>query len=89
MSHWMMDCREISQMVSEAMDRKLPLYQRMGIQVHVLMCRYCYRFQKQLLFLRKVIRLDNDAVEEVSSDGHMPREARKRIKENLIKHLAG
>ncbi len=89
MRHWMMDCREISRMVSASMDRKLPLYQRIGIRMHVLMCRYCYRYRKQLLFLRKVIHLNMNLSQEIASEIHLPEAARTRIIERLNRQLAG
>lgn len=89
MRHWMMDCREISRMVSASMDRKLPLYQRIGIRMHVLMCRYCYRYRKQLLLLRKVIHLNVNLSQKISSEIHLPEAARTRIIERLNRQLAG
>ena len=52
MGHWMFECKEISQLVSESMDRKLPLYRRLGIRFHLMMCKLCTRYEKQLQFIR-------------------------------------
>ncbi len=89
MNHWMMNCRKVSRMVSDSMDRKLSLYQRLGIRMHLLMCRYCYRYYKQLFFLRKVIQKTTDWSEEVGTKTPMPEAARERIHASLLRHLAG
>lgn len=38
MARLMPSCRDITALVSESMDRKLPLRQRMSIRVHLAMC---------------------------------------------------
>lgn len=56
MKMWMFNCKDISRLVSESMDRRLSWRQRLGIRFHLLMCRYCTRYQKQLLLLRRLLR---------------------------------
>jgi hypothetical protein len=63
------------------MDRKLPIYRRIGIQIRLMMCYLCRRYKKQLQFLRSVLQTDEQADEtngEILSD-----EARRRIKQKL------
>jgi hypothetical protein len=87
MSHWMHNCKEVTRMVSESMDRKLPLHQRMGIRVHLLMCKFCSRYRKQLLILREAMRLQERYVEDTGSLITLPSEARERIKRSFIDNL--
>ena len=87
MSHWMHNCKEVTRMVSESMDRKLPLHQRMGIRVHLLMCKFCSRYRKQLLILREAMRLQEKYVEETKPSLTLPTEARERIKRAFIDSL--
>lgn len=49
----MPSCKDITQLVSTAMDRKLPLRKRISIRLHVLMCSLCRRYEKQLHLLRE------------------------------------
>jgi hypothetical protein len=56
MTHWMFRCREVSRKVSQSMDTPLPLHQRIAIRIHLMMCRYCARFRRQILALRKISR---------------------------------
>lgn len=57
MHHWMFNCKEVTRIVSESLDRRLPIQQRMGLRIHLMMCRFCSRYRRQLLILRKAIRL--------------------------------
>ncbi len=83
MTHWMFNCKEVSRRVSESMDRRIPLYQRLLIRMHLLMCRYCARFRRQLMFIRELCRsrkLDENLPDKLA---HMPPDARERIKQAL------
>ena len=86
MHHWMGNCKKVTQMVSESLDRKLPLHQRMGIRVHLLMCKFCSRYRKQLLILGEVMRLQEKYVEDTKSPTLRP-EARERIRRFFIDSL--
>jgi len=80
MKHWMFCCKDVSQKVSESMDRKLPFHERMFIRVHILMCKYCSRFRRQLLLLRELSR--SDKIDRISQDiaAGLSLDARERIK---------
>lgn len=83
MNHWMFNCKEVTYMVSESMDRKLPFAQRMGIRMHLLMCRFCSRFRKQLLLLSKVSRIHEPHGEAIDPSEALSPEARSRIKQAM------
>lgn len=85
MRHWIFSCKKITAMVSESMDRKLPLSRRMGIRFHLMMCSLCRRYQQQLLFIRSVLRRDKEA--DDISDQTLPDDARKRIEKKLTDEL--
>ncbi len=65
------------------MDRTLPIHHRMAIRLHLMMCRHCARFRRQLLMLREMAghmerhQLSGE-VDETLSDV-----AKSRIKEAL------
>ncbi len=83
MNHWMFNCKEITRMVSEALDRELPFYQRIGIRMHLLMCKLCSRYRRQLLLLRETIRLQAASSEDIESAIVLPPGARERIKRSI------
>ncbi len=49
----MRSCRDISVLVSQGLDKKLSLSERLTIRLHVALCSHCRNFQKQSQFLRK------------------------------------
>ena len=81
----MLSCKEISHLVSESLDRKLTLKQRIRVRFHLLMCRFCSRFRKQTLFLRDAARHYLSANEETETGPvtALSPEARDRIKRFL------
>lgn len=83
MGRLMYNCREVTQMVSESLDRELSFYQRIGIRMHLLMCKLCSRYQKQLLFLREIIGLQAASSEDPESTIELPPGARERIKHSI------
>jgi predicted anti-sigma-YlaC factor YlaD len=73
-----MTCKEISKLVSESLDRKLPLRQRMGVRMHLMMCSMCRAYEKQTLLLRKAVRTYGR-----SDNEKLPEESKQRIKKTL------
>jgi hypothetical protein len=66
------------------MDRRLSLWQRIHVQMHLLMCRFCTRFLKQTQFLRRMARQFLQARQPGADDGIvLSNEARERIKRSL------
>jgi hypothetical protein len=81
----MLSCKEVSHLVSESLDGKLPFWQGIQVRLHLLMCRFCTRFRKQTLFLRNAAHHYLIAVadtEPAANTGLSP-EARDRIKRFL------
>lgn len=87
MNHWMFNCEKVTHLVSESLDHKLPLYRQLGMRIHLLMCKFCSRYQKQLLFLRKTARLYSERSEDLDSSIKLSSEVGKRIKESMIRFL--
>lgn len=53
MARVMPSCKEISALISQSMDHRLPLMKRLSIRLHVSMCFLCRRYEKQLTLLRE------------------------------------
>jgi predicted anti-sigma-YlaC factor YlaD len=49
-------CRDISALVSRAMDERLPPVARLRIRLHLLICGACRRFEAQVQLLRTAAR---------------------------------
>lgn len=81
----MLSCKDVTQLVSESLDGKLSLRRRLTVRLHLLMCKFCSRFRRQMLFLSRVAR-DERLAEE--TEPHRPGEglspdARSRLKQLL------
>jgi hypothetical protein len=83
----MLSCKEAAWLISESMDRDLPFVRRLGIRGHLLMCKHCTRYRRQLLFIRDLIQhyLDEIEDEESSPTISLSPEARKRLNASLTK----
>lgn len=44
----MMTCRDVTALASQHLDGELPIGKRLAIRMHVLMCRHCRRYLRQL-----------------------------------------
>ena len=51
----MLSCKEASRRMSEGLDRKLSLTERLGLRFHLAMCEACNRVQGQLHLLRRAV----------------------------------
>lgn len=49
-------CKEAHRLVSEDLDRDLPLGERLRVRMHLLACTSCSHFRDQMQFLRKAMR---------------------------------
>ncbi len=81
----MLRCRDISKLVSESMERQLPLGQRIQLRMHLMLCRLCAGFARQTRLLRRAAKQDSErSVADLSTpEATLPEEARERIKAAL------
>ncbi len=78
----MLNCREVTQFASESLDRKLTLKERIGLQFHLMMCKLCTRYVRQLKFMYQVSsRMDENHVK--GSGARLSETARDRIRNQL------
>src|SRR5947207_4888101 len=75
-------CKTATRLQSEALDRKLPSRQRFGLRVHLLLCKWCRRYGKQITFLRNAAHEHPDEMAEPVPQKRSA-EARDRIKQKL------
>jgi hypothetical protein len=75
-------CRQATRLQSEAMDRPLPLRQRIGLQIHLVLCRWCRRYGKQIGFLRSIAH-EREKHQDTLPSQPLRSEAKERMKERL------
>jgi putative zinc finger protein len=49
-------CKEASRLISQGMDRRLSLAERIALRLHLSICDACTRFSSQVQFLRRALR---------------------------------
>jgi len=79
-------CKEVTRLMSDSLDRRLSLRQRIEVKWHLLICTWCERYKRQLLFIREALRYSLAPVEDKESPPttSLPPAARERIKRVLI-----
>jgi len=81
----MLSCKDVTRLISESMDHSLPLGKRIGVRLHLLMCKFCARYERQLLLIRETVR---SLVATEDKHGGSPgeplsEEAKARIRKSL------
>jgi hypothetical protein len=51
----MLSCKEAARLVSQGLDRRLGLGERLTLRLHLAICDGCTNFRKQALFLRRAV----------------------------------
>lgn len=67
--------------MSESLDRRLSLTERIKLKLHFLVCAWCKRYQKQISLLRNVVSLSAEDLE--SNTPGLSVEAMERISQSL------
>ncbi|HEX9850000.1 hypothetical protein [Candidatus Deferrimicrobium sp.] len=81
----MLSCKDVTRLISESMDHSLPLGKRVGVRFHLLICKFCARYERQLLLIRETVRR-LVATEDGPGESHgesLSEEAKGRIRKSL------
>ena len=62
----LLNCKQATHLLSEALDRPLSLGERLELKLHLKICTGCRRYQQQMGFIRQACR---GLSSEMSSDG--------------------
>ena len=61
----MLTCKDASRLVSEQQDRKLSRRERLGLALHLWICKSCKQLQNQIRYIRH-------SMQTGSKQGHLP-----------------
>ncbi len=80
----MPSCKEVSRLVSESMDdQKLPFRKKLGLWMHLRLCRVCRGFVAQLRALREAAtRMGSDS-DPQADEVRLSTNARERIEQAM------
>ncbi len=86
----MLTCKTVSRKVSDGMDARMSLTEKLSVRMHLLLCPACKRFATQLTILRDAMTslwVDQpEAGDELAgSDEALSDAARSRIKGSITK----
>jgi hypothetical protein len=76
-------CKQTARLQSEAMDRRLSLLERIGLQLHLLLCKWCRRYVEQLTILH-IAAFESDEHGSPIVPQRLSTDARERIKKELL-----
>jgi len=82
----MLNCRQVTQLVSQSMDTRLRWHERAAVRLHLLYCVWCRRYAGQIRFLRKAARELAGGADQAAPE-KLPSEARAQIRERLRQAL--
>ena len=75
-------CLEATRLQSQALERPLTLRERVGLKIHLALCRWCNRYGKQIRFLRSVGQHQGEH-EQCLPTQSLNSEVRERMKHRL------
>jgi len=81
----MLSCKDVTRLLSESMDHSLPIGKRVGVRFHLLICKFCARYERQLLLIRETVRrlaAMEDAYGSLTVE-RLSEEAKERIRSSL------
>ena len=82
----MRSCHEITQLISEGLDRPLPWHKRLAVRMHVLMCGSCAAYRRQMQALHRALKNAQARGKALLASGEgLTDQARQRIKQRLRK----
>ena len=85
----MLSCKDVSRLMSDSLEKQLPLSKRMGIRMHLMMCSVCRTARKQLLFVRQLLTGYDRWLEESGPEkDRLPADVAERIKNEMAEHAA-
>ncbi len=81
-------CKQTVKMMSESLERRLTLRERINVKLHLWICLWCVWYIEQLQLLRTTIRTKAEQEPNLDSSSlpSLSTEARERMKQNLSQH---
>lgn len=85
----MLSCKEVTRLASESLDRDLSFKEHVAMKLHLMMCRMCQRYSKQLKFIAFVTKKLSTEEDEINRIPGLSKEAGKRINKKITQEQQG
>ncbi len=82
---WKLTCKEASRIISDGLEQDLPLIDRILVRGHLMMCKTCGYYKKQITALKDLLGNCGDS-EHLSYSDPLPDNLREQIKSMLRKN---
>ena len=76
------NCKEAVRLQSEALDHQLPGLERLGLRLHLVLCKWCRRYGKQIRLLHDATHEHPEELADAAPQ-KLSRAARERISQSL------
>jgi hypothetical protein len=83
----MLNCKDATRLISEGLDHRLSMWQRMNLRLHVMMCGACSAYKRQIEGLHRIFGLRRQRAEGIASDMSSDAHRLSPAKREQIKHL--
>lgn len=81
----MLTCKETSELISARYDRTLSVGERIGVSLHLMLCRYCSLVARQIAEIQKLVGFKQGPDLSAHSKACLPEKARQEIIETIAK----
>jgi len=78
-------CKRATELISDSMHRTLSRYERVCLALHLVVCKACRAYRRQVRLIEQALRDSDATLDEAigSTGGTLSPEARRRIAEAL------
>lgn len=83
----MLNCKEATRLISEGLDHRLSMWQRINLRLHVMMCGACSAYKRQIEGLHRIVGLRRQRAEGTAPDMISDAHRLSPAKREQIKHL--
>ena len=81
-------CKQAARLASLSFERKLTLRETLAMRLHLMMCKTCTYYSRQIRALRSIFIRHEDVIDNTpcSCEDQLPLEAKKRIQDLIDKN---
>ncbi|HLA10915.1 MAG TPA: zf-HC2 domain-containing protein [Pyrinomonadaceae bacterium] len=76
-------CRQIVPLMSESLERRLSIVERVRLRIHMIVCDWCRRYLEQVGLLQQVAQTDSSTQIVEATTVRLSDEARRRLLASL------
>ncbi len=62
----MLNCKDMTKLISDSLERKITLRERMELWLHIMMCGMCRKFRRNAIALRMLVRREHISKEKLA-----------------------